>query len=226
VLREALKRLVPPGARELLRRAAKRAYSDVEGIVVEKDISASAAKDPTAPTFRGEIFEVTADSGREPYLSGLRPESEGLTRAKAERYFRSGFRGVAVRHEGEVVGAVWSVTRDESRLRSVHKDLRRLRVGISDGEAYMFDMYIEPEHRGLALSTALFRAGFRLLHARGISKVKGYYAVDNLPALWMHRVIGYEEVARVRVTQVLGLTCRYTYTAQNEPSPAKAASRP
>jgi GNAT superfamily N-acetyltransferase len=80
----------------------------------------------------------------------------------------------------------------------------------------MFDMYIEPEHRGLALSSSLFRMAFRGLRARGVVKVKGYYVVDNLPALWMHRVMGYREMGRVRVQQILGLTWRYSYTPLNK----------
>ena len=119
------------------------------------------------------------------------------------------------------------MTRVESRLRWVHGDLRRLRVGLAEDEAYMFDMYIEPEHRGLALSTALFRAAFRGLRARGVVKVKGYYAVDNLPALWMHRVLGYREVGRVRVRSILGVTWSYGYVALDgrQAAPARSGRR-
>jgi GNAT superfamily N-acetyltransferase len=212
MLRERLKRILPRVVRKHLRRAAEFVYSDIEGVVVEKDIAASCERDPAPPAFPGEIFEVSAETGRDVYLSGLRRPSGDLSEAKARRNFANGFRGVAARQEGLVIGAVWSVRKTESRLGWVHDDLRRLRINLSDDEAYMFDMYIEPEKRGLALSTALFRAAFRGLRGRGVVRVKGYYVVGNLPALWMHRVIGYSELGRVRVRKILGLPWRYCYT--------------
>jgi GNAT superfamily N-acetyltransferase len=217
MLRDALKRVLPQALREQLHRASHFVYSDVEGVVAERDIATPEEKGPTPPAIQGEIFAVSADSGSGAYLSALQRESGDLSRTKARRYFRNGFRGTAVLRDGHVVGAVWSVTRADSRLAWVHDDLRRLRIKLSDGEAYMFDMYIEPEHRGLALSTALFRAAYCDVRARGVVKVKGYYVGDNLPALWMHRVMRYREVGRVRVRQVLGLTWHYSYTARNEP---------
>jgi GNAT superfamily N-acetyltransferase len=217
VLREFLKRILPLAVREQLRRASAFVSSDLEGTVVEKDIAAFEPKGSASSSVAGEIFEVSAEAGQERYLSGLRRASGSLGTAKARRYFRDGYRGVAVQRDGQVVGAVWSVTRSDSTLSWVHDDLRRLRIGLSDGEAYMFDMYIEPEHRGLALSTALFRAAYGGLRSRGIVKVKGYYALDNLPALWMHRVMGYREVGRVKVTELFGLPWRHSYVARSEP---------
>lgn len=213
MLKEVLKRLLPSAVRERLRTAFEFVYSDLEGTVVERSIVESEGSTP--PPVRGDVFEVTAETGQESYLSGLRRKSGSLSKVKARRYFRNGFRGVAAQRDDHVVGSVWSVTRSDSRLRWVHDDLRRLRIRLADDEAYMFDMYIEPEHRGVALSTALFRAAFRSLRARGVAKVKGYYVVDNLPALWMHRVMAYREVGRVRVRSILGVIWSYRYTALN-----------
>ena len=215
MLKMALKLILPLAVRRRLRRVAGFIYSDIEGIVAEKDIAALEEKDLAPSAAQWEMLEVSAgDTG--PYLAGLRRKEGSLGTAKARRYMRSGFRGTAARRDGQVVGAVWSVTKAESRLSCVHHDLRRLRIGLADDEAYMFDMYIEPEHRGLALSTSLFRTAFRGLRARGVVKVKGYYVVDNLPALWMHRVMGYREVGRVRVQGILGLTWRFSYTHLNK----------
>lgn len=211
MLSKALKRALPPRVRAALRGILELVHQDLQATVVEKDLEATEAKDVKPADSAGTMIEVSsADSG--PYLSALRRERGDLSRAKALRYLESGFRGVAAVEGGRVIGAVWSVTRDESRLPWVHGDLRRLRVGLEAGEAYMFDMYIEPEHRGMALSTSLFRAAYAGLRARGFLKAKGYYAVNNLPALWMHRVLGYREVARVRVRRILGVTWSYRCT--------------
>jgi len=216
MLKAALKRLLPPAVRSPLRRVLEFVFADLEGTVVEKDVAALEERDVAPAASQWEILEVSADNGSGLYLSGLCRKPGSLGTAKTQRYLRSGFRGVAALRNGQVVGSVWSVTKAESKLPWVHRDLKRLRVGLADGEAYMFDMYIEPEHRGLALSTSLFREAFRGLRARGLVKAKGYYVVDNLPALWMHRVLGYREVGRVRVRQILGLTWRYRYTPLNE----------
>lgn len=206
----SLKRLLPPALRRRLRAAADFAASDIEGIVAEKDIAGLAEKDLKHPACNAEIVEV--GESFDLYIAGLLHEDGTLGVRKAREYLRCGFRGYAALRDGHPIGVVWSARRAESKIACVHRDLGWLRLELGEDEAYMFDMYIEPEHRGLAMCTALFRAGFRSLRAQGVARVKGYYVASNLPALWMHRMAGYREVGRVRVRRVLGVTWSYEYT--------------
>jgi ribosomal protein S18 acetylase RimI-like enzyme len=225
MLRATLKQLLPPGVRWWLREAAEFVHNDVQGVVAEKRISVLSDRELAGPASSPEIIEVAADANAERYLSLLRRAEGTLGTRKARHYLRRGFRGFAALREGQVVGVVWSVRPAESKLGWVHEDLRWLRLRLADDEAYMFDMFIEPEHRGLAMCTALFRAGFRAMRARGVGNVKGYYVRDNKPALWMHRMAGYREVGRVHVRRILGFTWSYDYVPlavapAGEPRPA------
>lgn len=205
-----LKRALPPPLRRRLRAFADCAFFDIEGVIAEKVIAALGEKDLEPTACQAELLDVAADF--DAYLAGLQEEEGTLGWRKARRYRRQGYRGYAAVRGGHPVGVVWSVRPVESRARGIHPDLRWLRLRLADDEAYMFDMYIEPEQRGLALCTALFRAGYRALRAQGVTRVKGYYVSSNKPAVWMHRIAGYREVARVRVRRSFGVTWRYEYT--------------
>jgi ribosomal protein S18 acetylase RimI-like enzyme len=227
-----LKRHLPPALRRRLRAAADLAWSDVEAVITEKDIACLEEKDLKHPACNAEIVEVGEDFDL--YIAGLQREDGTLGTRKAREYLRRGFRGYAAVRAGAPIGVVWSVRRTESRLACTHPDLRWFRLGLAEDEAYMFDMYVEPEQRGLSMCTALFRAGFRALRAQGVTRVKGYYETSNLPALWMHRMAGYREVGRVRVRRVFGMTWSYEYTAlalraseggASAPLPASARAR-
>lgn len=211
MLKAILKRLLPAAWRRRLREAAEFLSSQLDGVVAEKRLATLSEKELAPPAGAPEIIEVSSDTNAERYLSLLRRADGTLGTRKAHRYLRSGFRGFVALHEGQVIGAVWSVRPADSTVRGIHPDLRLLRQGLAADEAYMFDMFIEPEHRGLALCTALFRAGFRAMRARGVATVRGYYVRDNKPALWMHRMAGYREVGRVRVRRILRRTWSYEY---------------
>ena len=223
MLRKALKRVLPSPVRDLLRPLREFACSELEGIVVEKDISDLGKADATASPPPADMLEVSAERENGAYFAGLKRKRGPLSVARARRYLRRGFSGVAAVRDGQVIGDVWAVTRSSTRLSYVHGDLRRLGIRLEEDEAYMFDMYIEPEHRGLALSTSLFRAAYRPLVARGVVTAKGYYAVGNLPALWMHRVMGYREVGRVKLREILGIRTRYEFSTAGKPEPRSPA---
>jgi GNAT superfamily N-acetyltransferase len=81
-------------------------------------------------------------------------------------------------------------------------------LGIACGnrDAYAFDMQIAPEFRGKNLAAPLQRALQSTLKAEGIVKVYGYYWDDNLPALWMHRILKFRELPKRRVSRFLWFT--------------------
>ena len=214
---------MPLAVRDALRPMWELACAELEGIVVEKDLSDLGETDATPSPPPADLVEVSVQGESGAYFSGLKRKRGPLSGARARRYLRRGFSGVAAVRDGQVVGDVWAVTRSSTRLSFVHDDLKRFGIRLAEDEAYVFDMHIEPEHRGLALSTSLLQAAWRGLRARGVVKAKGYYAVGDLPALWMHRVLGCREVGRVKLREVLGIRWRYEFSTAGKPEPPPRA---
>ena len=67
---------------------------------------------------------------------------------KAPRNLKRGWRGFALVNGNEVVGDVWCITPVKSGRAVTHPDLKMLGITCSDNDAYAFDMYISPAHRG------------------------------------------------------------------------------
>jgi ribosomal protein S18 acetylase RimI-like enzyme len=100
---------------------------------------------------------------------------------------------------------LWYVARNNLEEECNHPDLKWLGVRLSPKEAYLFDMYIDPHKRGGGLVNLLFSRSLETLKRRGFDKVYGYYEVDNFPALWMHRTMGYEEIKRLKLKKLFSL---------------------
>lgn len=112
---------------------------------------------------------------------------------RAEIYFRRGYRVLALVREGTVVGDLWFVSRKTARTPGIHPDLQRLKIDLADDEVYMFDMHVSSQQRGGGLATHLLSSALHHLHNRGYCRAWGYYSAYNIPALWVHRLIGYQE---------------------------------
>ena len=124
--------------------------------------------------------------------------SRGL---KALRNLKKGFRGFAVTEDSTVVGDVWCLTPHKDGKRIFHPDLEMLGITCEEGDAYAFDMFIAREHRGKNLAVPLQKSLQTVLKMEGCQKVYGYYWNDNLPALWMHRILKFKELPKRRVSR-------------------------
>ncbi|MEZ4485645.1 MAG: GNAT family N-acetyltransferase [Syntrophotaleaceae bacterium] len=113
--------------------------------------------------------------------------------ARAKVYFRQGYRCLALMQHDSAVGDLWYVSRSTARTQGVHPDLHRLRIDLADNEVYMFDMHVSSQQRGGGLATNLLSSSLHYLRREGYSKAWGYYSAHNIPALWVHRLIGYQE---------------------------------
>lgn len=141
---------------------------------------------------------------REEYLrDGMLYFSTGSRGTKAWRNLKKGWRGFALTLRGEVVGDVWCVTPREDGLPVQHADLEMLGITAQAKEAYAFDMYILPDHRGENLAASFHRSLHDLLRSEGCNKIYGFYWDDNLPALWMHRIMKFRELPKRQVTRFL-----------------------
>ncbi|MBL8062688.1 MAG: hypothetical protein JNK32_06690 [Anaerolineales bacterium] len=122
---------------------------------------------------------------------------------KASRNIKKGWRGFALVMKNQVVGDVWCVIPCGEGIPIHHSDLGMLGIPCGKKDAYAFDMYISPEHRGENLAAPFHRSLHNLLRTEGCSKVYGFYWDDNLPALWMHRIMKFKELPKRQVTRFL-----------------------
>jgi len=122
---------------------------------------------------------------------------------KASRNLKRGWRGFALIQGDLVVGDIWCVVPFEDGIPAAHPDLAMLGITCGAKDAYAFDMYISPVHRGENLAAPFQRSLQAALKSEGWCKVYGYYWDDNLPALWMHRVLKFKELPKRQVSRFL-----------------------
>jgi hypothetical protein len=189
--------LAEGGLRNLIR---KRVFRKRTATPVEMELS-------TMPVF--------GDLERSDYqFVELRPEdlraenwffTEPSRRFKAPGNLRKGWRGFALVKGSMVVGDIWCITRREGDNAVTHPDLEMLGISCGEREAYAFDMFIAPAFRGKNLAIPLQRFLQSTLMIEGYEKVCGFYWDDNLPALWMHRMLRFKELPKRRVSRFLFL---------------------
>jgi GNAT superfamily N-acetyltransferase len=121
---------------------------------------------------------------------------------KARQYFAKGWRCIAVMKDTYIAGDVWFLTYNDKLAKQLHPDLKMLGIHLEDMEAYAFDMLIHPSFRGKNLAMKLHRYLHQILQAEGFRKVYGYYWDDNLPALWMHRMLRFHELPKKKVSRI------------------------
>jgi GNAT superfamily N-acetyltransferase len=119
---------------------------------------------------------------------------------KALRNIKREMRGFALVREDKIIGDVWCVVPLSGKPAN-HPDLTMLGLICKDGEAYAFDMLIDPTYRGKNLAVPFQRNIQRTLKDEGFVKVYGAYYDDNLPALWMHRMLRFKELPKRKVSR-------------------------
>lgn len=129
--------------------------------------------------------------------------SRGL---KAVRNLKRGFRGFAVAKDSIILGDLWCITPRKDGKPIHHPDLRMLDIVCRTGDAYAFDMFIPSTYRGKNLAVPLQKTLQAVLKMEGYQRVYGYYWEDNLPALWMHRMLKFKELPKRRVSRFFFLS--------------------
>jgi hypothetical protein len=166
---------------------------------------------PVAMDLSGPIPEAPLPPGSDLRFVELRPEdikagiwtfSVPSRRYKALLKTESGFRGFALAHGNTIVADTWCAMPRGGKCAS-HPDLKMLAITCREGEAYGFDMLIDPDYRGKNLAVPLQRALHHVLKREGCLTKYGSYYDDNLPAMWMHRMLKYRELPKRRVSRFL-----------------------
>lgn len=115
---------------------------------------------------------------------------------KALRNLKKGLRCFALVEGATIVGDVWCATLGGPGNLVTHPDLKMLGINCKEKEVYAFDMLIAPRYRGKNFAVPLQRFLHLSLKNEGFRKVYGFYWDDNLPALWMHRMLKYKELPK------------------------------
>jgi hypothetical protein len=114
-------------------------------------------------------------------------------RERVERCFRLGYRSFAMVRDGVVIGDLWYVAHSTTPTPRLHPHLQWFGIDLGEQEVYMFDMHVDAKERGNSLTTWFLTNVLFTLRNNGYDKAYGYFAAQNVPALWVHRLIGYEE---------------------------------
>jgi GNAT superfamily N-acetyltransferase len=116
---------------------------------------------------------------------------------------RAGYYAYAVVCNGEIIGDIWCATPQNIPAEPIHPDLDFLGISCGKDEAYMFDMYVAPDSRGKVITAFLLSNALKHLKESGFQRAYGFYEKENLPALWTHRLFGYTELGKRKVTRLL-----------------------
>jgi ribosomal protein S18 acetylase RimI-like enzyme len=168
-------------------------------ILVEKNLFKSNLKSTLNTNADLEFFKITKKSAHELRKLTYPLKSRQL---KLRNNLIKGFQAFAVTKNSEVLGDLWYVGRNNLEEKCSHPDLKWLNLKLAPKEAYLFDMYIDPQKRGGGLVNYLFSRSLEALKTQGFAKVYGFYEADNFPALWMHRTMGYKEIERRKLKKL------------------------
>lgn len=213
-IREAL---AEGSLRNLIR---KRVFRQRTATPVEMDLS-------TLPAF-GDL-EGSDYQFIELKLEGLRTGEWSFTvpsrRFKFPGNLKKGWRSFALVKGSTVVGDIWCITPREGGNSVTHPDLDMLGISGGEREAYAFDAFIDPAYRGKNLAVPLQCSLQSTLKMEGYEKVYGFYWDDNLPALWMHRMLKWKELPKRRVSRFFFLKSA-GWISQTGPSVRSAQKGP
>ncbi len=117
-------------------------------------------------------------------------------REKIRRNLGKGYRAFLLLDGRDVIGDLWYVISDDGMSKVVHPDVSMFNLNLGPEDVYMYDLYITQERRQEVGSNNLLGSALDSLKRRGYRKAFGFFETDNIPALWMHRLLGYQELPR------------------------------
>ena len=183
-----------------------RVYINKIAVPVVKDLSTLSPVKDSLEQAGVELVEITSESLSMNSTTGQRLIYSDDQRMKtAIDYLEKGYRGVALVSGDEVSGDIWYVSPGNHGSNALHPDLKWLRLECRDSDVYAFDMYLYPGKRGKNLGNMLQNGALHEIRKHGYARVFGYYWAENIPALWVHRTLHWQELQKLKVSRFLGL---------------------
>lgn len=130
----------------------------------------------------------------EPFLLDLARRA-GARPSSIQAYLRLGYQGFLTVRDGACAGYVWWTDAD-ALPGNQHPHVRRYNLRLHEGEAYLFDLLVDPRYRGGGNATNFAIAVLRALRERGYHRVWGNVAADNLQARLLYRMLNWKERER------------------------------
>ena len=110
----------------------------------------------------------------------FRPDSD---RAEIVRRLDTGELCFVAWHEGEIVSACWTA------LKPVHIDFIDCESGLLEGDAYIYDKFTSPAHRGRRLGNAV--RAHQLGHLRAMGRIRAVGAIVPENRVSLHESLGH-----------------------------------
>jgi len=174
-------------------------YFNRVAIVVEKDLlelDATKERPPQAPV---EVIELRQDLLSKNDLIYILKNRY----FKAVHYLEKGYGGYAIVKGQKIIGDIWFFAPDGNNTAFGHPDCQWLGLQCAENQVYTFDMFLNSDERGNNLASFLQSSMLRSLHEKGFTKAYGYYWGDNIPALWIHRLVKWKEIKRLKVNRFI-----------------------
>jgi GNAT superfamily N-acetyltransferase len=120
---------------------------------------------------------------------------------KALRNLKKGFRCFAITEDFTVVGDTWCLIPHEGGEYISHPDLEMMGIRCEKGDAYEFDMFLTPAYRGKNLAMPFQKFVMAKIKMEGCQNLYDFYWNDNMPSLWMHRMLRFKELPKRRISR-------------------------
>ncbi len=169
-------------------------YRNREAILVEKDLSTVQPPEDALRQAGVRIEEIT-----QPVVADHALQFPVRYRfLKAAYYLEKGYRGFALVSGHEVLGDIWCSPPDAANG-VAPPDIEWLGIRCKDNYIYTFDMYVNPAKRGGAIAALLQIGALYELKKMGFDRAFGYFWSNNIPALWVHRMLKWSERSRIKM---------------------------
>ena len=124
--------------------------------------------------------------------------------ALAENFFDNNYRVLVAFIDGTPIGCVWWTDRQAKSPERQHPHIRRYEVQLGEKEAWGFSLDIVPGERGDGRANDFFLLFRTKLYQLGYTVLWGSAQKDNISAMWLHRMQGFEEIKTIRSRLFLG----------------------
>jgi hypothetical protein len=162
-------------------------YIEKKLIPVEKDLR-DLKPLKISDTYRDHLLKHITKSDLDKYSHKLKNR-----KLRAVYYLNMGYQGYVILRDDEILGDIWYWSPSTVRRGMAPNDLQWLKLKCNYDEVYAFDFFLNPIVREHNLSAFFFNSFFHALAEKGINKLYGYFWADNIPALWVHRLVGFKE---------------------------------
>ncbi len=113
-----------------------------------------------------------------------------------------GYKAFAITEGKKVLGDLWCAFLANGG--EVHPDVDWLNMEFGAKDVYGYDMYLAPGTRGKGSLAGLLLGGvLHHLKDQGYKKLHAYVMADKIPALWLHRMLGFTELGRIEMSRFL-----------------------